>query len=86
MGEVLETYGADSITRSSQEDTETRTRGKVLETCDTAVAGEGDAKAGVEGEVRTVISGQRTVVSDQWSVNSGQWTVDSDQGIATPAL
>ena len=65
MGEVLETDGADSITRSSPEDTEAGTRDKVLETCATEVAEEGDAKAGVEGEVRTVLSSQFSVVSSQ---------------------
>jgi len=54
VGEVLETDGADSITRSSQEDTEAGTRGKVLETCATEGAGTDDAE---EGDASTVMQG-----------------------------
>ena len=64
MGEVLGTVGEDS-THRAQEDPEARSRGEVLETCVTTVAEESYAEERVEGEVRTVNSGQ-------WSVNSGQ--------------
>jgi hypothetical protein len=49
MGEVLETVGADSITHRAQEDTEAWARDKVLETCATEVAEDGNAEGGDEG-------------------------------------
>ena len=65
MGEVLETVGEEYPHRAP-EDTEARTRSKVLETCATEVAGEGDAEGGVEGEV-TKNSYQPSAVSYQGS-------------------
>lgn len=64
MAGVLETMGEEYTIRTP-EDAEAWARGKVLETCDTAVAEEGDAKGRDEGEVRTVDSDQLSVVSGQ---------------------